>query len=141
LAHLRPVPTGTFSASAQQNKLQFERISNTSTLDGVLAEAKGKGQTVMLDFYADWCVSCKEYESFTFSHPDVQKRLEKVRLVQADVTANREEDKALLKRFNLFGPPGVVIFSANKEVSQPYKVVGYQAPTEFLASLNSAAVP
>ena len=91
----------------------------------------------MLDFYADWCVACKEYETFTFSNPEVKSRLGKVRLLQADVTANSAEDKALLKRFSLFGPPGIVFFDGASAAKVTHKVVGYQAPADFLASLCS----
>ena len=66
----------------------------------------------MLDFYADWCVSCKEMERFTFSDPEVQAQLDGMLLLQADVTANNDDDKALLKRFSLFGPPGIIFFDA-----------------------------
>jgi thiol:disulfide interchange protein DsbD len=91
----------------------------------------------MLDFYADWCVACKEFDTFTFSQPSVRQRLQGVRLLQADVTANSEADKALLKRFGLFGPPGIVFFDgASSRVT--HKVVGYQSAADFVASINQA---
>jgi thioredoxin:protein disulfide reductase len=91
----------------------------------------------MLDFYADWCVSCKEMERFTFSDPRVHDRLRDVLLLKADVTANNADDKALLARFKLFGPPGIVFFDRNgTEIS--YRVVGYEPADKFLASLNKA---
>lgn len=95
----------------------------------------------MLDFYADWCAACKELESFTFTNPEVQKRLDTARLLQTDVTANNAEDEALLKRFSLFGPPGIVFFDGASAARVTHKVIGYQAPPEFLASLNAAAIP
>jgi thiol:disulfide interchange protein DsbD len=94
----------------------------------------------MLDFYADWCVTCKEMERFTFSDPRVQARLAGVLLLQADVTANTDEDKALLKRFRLFGPPGTVFFDrSGREVSR-IRVIGYQPPATFIKSLEAAGL-
>jgi len=91
----------------------------------------------MLDFYADWCVSCKEMEHLTFSDPKVQARLHKMVLLQVDVTANTDADKALLKRFNLFGPPGL-IFWDDTGAQSDYKVIGFEKADKFLASLDSA---
>jgi len=91
----------------------------------------------MLDFYADWCVSCKEMESFTFNDARVQARLRDVVLLKADVTANTEADKALLKRFNLFGPPGLIFWNSAGAQSD-YKVIGFEKPDKFLASIDSA---
>ena len=91
----------------------------------------------MLDFYADWCVSCKEMERFTFTDPKVQARLKDVLLLQVDVTANNDADKALLKRFGLFGPPGMIFFDKNG-VEQKYRVIGYEKTDKFLQSINSA---
>ena len=85
-------------------------------------------------------MACKEFESDTFVNPEVQKCLAGARLLQADVTANTAEDKALLKRFKLFGPPGIVFFDGAAAARVSYKVIGYQAPAEFLASLNNAAI-
>ena len=120
--------------------LKFEKVTSVQALDSALAQAQQKGETVMLDFYADWCVACKEYETFTFTNPEVKSRLGKVKLLQADVTANSAEDKALLKRFNLFGPPGIVFFDGASAAKVTHKVIGYQAPADFLASLSSASV-
>jgi thiol:disulfide interchange protein DsbD len=92
---------------------------------------------VMLDFYADWCVSCKEMERFTFNDPKVQARLKDVVLLQADVTAISDNDKALLKRFNLFGPPGIIFWNTAGEES-PYKVIGYEVAEKFLTSITAA---
>jgi len=91
----------------------------------------------IIDFYADWCVSCKEMENFTFTDANVQARLKDVLLLQADVTANSADDKALLARFKLFGPPGIVFFDkSGNEIA--YRVVGYEPAEKFLASLNKA---
>ncbi|MBK7655106.1 MAG: thioredoxin fold domain-containing protein [Betaproteobacteria bacterium] len=92
----------------------------------------------MLDFYADWCVACKEFESFTFSDTQVKTRLNPVRLLQADVTANNADDKALLKQFGLFGPPGIVFFDGSASAKITHKVIGYQNANEFLVSLDKA---
>jgi thiol:disulfide interchange protein DsbD len=90
----------------------------------------------MLDFYADWCVSCKEMERFTFSDPAVQARLSQLALLQADVTANRPEDKALLQRFRLFGPPGIVFFDRTGREIEGLRVIGYQPSDKFLKTLE-----
>ncbi|MEK6663112.1 MAG: protein-disulfide reductase DsbD [Pseudomonadota bacterium] len=136
LAGIRLSTTGSGSAIAApiEHGLKFERVKTVEELDARIQAAKGK--QVMLDFYADWCVSCKEMERFTFNDPKVQARLKDVLLLQADVTANSDADKALLKRFKLFGPPGIIFF--NKEgIEQPTRVIGYQAPEKFLQSLDS----
>jgi thiol:disulfide interchange protein DsbD len=91
----------------------------------------------MLDFYADWCVSCKEMEKFTFSDPKVRDRLKDVLLLQTDVTNNSDEDKAVLKRFGLFGPPGIIFWTTQGRQSS-YKVVGYEEADKFLGSINQA---
>ncbi len=121
--------------------LHISRVASNAALDAALTAAHQQGQPVMLDFYADWCVACKEFDSITFRDPVVQKRLAGVRVLQVDVTANTAEDKALLKRFSLFGPPGMVFFGAAEAGRISHKVIGYQAPDEFLASLDRAAIP
>ena len=118
--------------------LQFERVKSVAELDAAIAKSAGK--PVMLDFYADWCVSCKEMENITFADPRVQTALQGVVLLQADVTANSADDKALLKRFGLFGPPGILFFDRNGKEST-FKVIGYQAPEAFLDSLKKAITP
>ncbi len=90
----------------------------------------------MLDFYADWCVSCIEMEKLTFTNPEVKTKLDQMLLLQADVTANNDDDKALLKRFGLFGPPGILFFDANGGEIKDVRVIGYQAPSQFLLSLD-----
>ena len=122
-------------AVAAAHNLPFERVKSVAELDARIAAAKGK--QVMLDFYADWCVSCKEMDRFTFSDPRVQARLKDVLLLQADVTANNEADKALLKRFRLFGPPGIIFFDANG-VEQKFRVIGYEKADKFLQSIDGA---
>ncbi|BEV06792.1 protein-disulfide reductase DsbD [Methylophilus sp. DW102] len=125
---------GVMSASATDvQALPFKRVQSVQALENALAAAQGK--PVMLDFYADWCVSCKEYEQFVFSQPEVRAALKDVVLLQADVTENRAEDAALLKRFELFGPPGIVFFDAQGRPLQPV-IKGYQDATQFLDRLR-----
>ncbi|PRF96300.1 thiol:disulfide interchange protein [Burkholderia ambifaria] len=131
----RTVASGDASAAAQQGPA-FASVRSSGELDTLL---KTSGRPVMLDFYADWCVSCKEMEHLTFTDSRVQARLAQLHLVRADVTANNPDDQALLKRFNLFGPPGIIFFDRNgNEIG---RVVGYQAADTFLRSLDRAAVP
>ncbi len=134
----RTATAGTLGTAAGANEahgLKFERVKSVAELDAKIAASKGR--EVMLDFYADWCVSCKEMERFTFADPKVQARLKDVVLLQADVTANNADDKALLKRFNLFGPPGIIFWDASGKQSG-YKVIGYEPPEKFLKSLKAA---
>ena len=136
LAHLRGA-SGAVNAEAGAHGLKFQRVANAQALDAAIAEANKNGKIAMLDFYADWCVACKEFETFTFSHADVQKRLNNVVLLQSDVTANTAADKELMKRFNLFGPPGIIFFEGGKVV---HKVVGYEKAEDFLVSLSKAGI-
>jgi thioredoxin:protein disulfide reductase len=130
---LRPL-TGLFAQSPEA-PLEFESVKTLADLD---ARLKTADKAVMLDFYADWCVSCKEMERFTFSDPQVRARLAGMTLLRADVTANNAEDKALLKRYRLFGPPGIVFFDAGGREVQGLRVIGYQPPERFLQSLALA---
>lgn len=129
-------PLAPFARAEAHEETAFRRIRSLAELDAILAGAPGK--TVMLDFYADWCVSCKEMERFTFSDPRVQARFERMLLLQADVTANNAHDQALLKRFGLFGPPGIVFFGAGGGELAGTRVIGYQDADAFLASLRKA---
>jgi len=116
----------------------FARVQSIAELEQKL---QSPGRPVMLDFYADWCVSCKEMESFTFSEARVKPRLERMLLLQADVTANTAEHKALLKRFHLFGPPGIIFFDAQGRELEGLRVIGYQNAGRFLKTLDLADVP
>jgi len=122
-------------------RLTFERVTSPAELDARLREASVKGQPAMLDFYADWCVSCKEMEKFTFSDAQVRAKLAGVRLLQADVTANSDDDKALLQRFGLFGPPGIIFFGGDGKERHDVRVVGYQPANDFLNTLGQALRP
>ena len=127
-------PLAHLSGTPQHHGLVFTRIKTVDQLDAALAANAGK--TVMLDFYADWCVSCKEMEKFTFVDPKVQARLANTALLQVDVTANDAADKAMLKRFGLFGPPGIILFDAQGKEIADSRVIGYQNAEKFSASLE-----
>jgi thiol:disulfide interchange protein DsbD len=119
--------------AAETRKLPFEPVRSVAELEARVAAA---GRPVMLDFYADWCVSCKEMEKFTFADPAVQEKLAGFTLLKADVTANSVDDKALLARFQLFGPPGIIFFAADGRQIDGVRVVGFQDATTFLRSLQ-----
>lgn len=125
-------PLAHLTGGAHQG-LVFKRIKTVQDLDRELLNAGGK--TVMLDFYADWCVSCKEMEKLTFVDPAVQAKLANTILLQVDVTANDKEDKAMLKRFKLFGPPGIILFGPDGQEIPDSRVIGYQDAKKFLNSL------
>jgi thiol:disulfide interchange protein DsbD len=113
----------------------FQKIASVAELDAIL---KSSPQPVMLDFYADWCVSCKELERFTFADPQVAAAMDKFTLLKADVTANSEADKALLKRFGLFGPPGILFFDKQGQEISALRVVGFVPADKFLPTLERA---
>ena len=123
-------------ARSENAQHQFRRVKTMAELESALVSARGK--TVMLDFYADWCVSCKEMEKFTFADARVAKQLDQMVLLQVDVSANNSDDKALLKRFNLYGPPGIIFFGTNGQELSGANVVGYQNADKFLRSLSFA---
>lgn len=114
----------------------FQRVGSVAELDAAVAAAQGK--TVMLDFYADWCVSCKEMERYTFTDPAVQSRLAGMIKLQADVTAGSADHQALLKRFRLFGPPGIVFFDPVGREIQGLRVIGFQSADKFSTVLDQA---
>jgi thiol:disulfide interchange protein DsbD len=115
----------------------FGSVRSVADLDAALRSA---GRPVMLDFYADWCVSCKEMERFTFTDPAVQAKLSNALLLKADVTKNNDDDRALLKRFSLFGPPGTIFFGADGREMQGTRVIGFQKADEFLVTLQRAGL-
>ena len=115
--------------------LKFERINSVEELNEKL---RAPGKPVMLDFYADWCVSCKEMEAFTFTDAKVKEKLGDMLLLQVDVTANTEQHKELLKRFSLFGPPGIIFFDTRGAEIRGLRVIGYQKADRFLVVLERA---
>ena len=124
-------------AEASPGMPSFQRVKSVDELDAALRTA---GRPVMLDFYADWCVSCKEMERFTFTDPAVQKKLAGALLLKADVTANNADDRALLKRFSLFGPPGTIFFDAAGKEIRPARVIGYENSRSFVETLGKAGL-
>jgi thioredoxin:protein disulfide reductase len=135
---LRPLASLGDKAQPPAQALPWTRVASIGDLD---ARLKTPGKLVMLDFYADWCVSCKEMEAFTFSDPRVRAELDRMLLLQVDVTANNENDKALLKRFSLFGPPGIIFFDAEGREIKGLRVIGYQSAERFLKTLSLAKAP
>lgn len=119
----------------QVGDLFFVVIHSQAELDAQLSQAKRDQKLVLLDFYADWCISCKEMEINTFANPAVAKELKQFVLLQADVTANSPDNQALLKRFGLFGPPGILFFNLNSEEQKDQRVIGYMPPQRFLDRL------
>jgi thiol:disulfide interchange protein DsbD len=113
--------------------LKFKSIKTLEELENIVANAK---QPIMIDFYAKWCISCKELEHTTFANKEVQNKLKNFILLQVDTTNNTNEDKKLLKRFNLFGPPAIIFFNNKKELKN-IEVIGYKNSKEFLQILNS----
>jgi thiol:disulfide interchange protein DsbD len=122
----------------QVGDLSFAVIHSLAELDVQLSKAKQEQKLVMLDFYADWCISCKEMELNTFANPEVSKELKQLVLLQADVTANSPENQALLKRFGLFGPPGILFFNLASQEQAEQRVIGYMPPQRFIERLKKA---
>lgn len=138
LKPLDGINLGGQAAVKEEHGLEFQRIKTVGDLDQALAEASSNGKTAMLDFYADWCVSCIEMEKYTFTDATVQEALSNTVLLQADVTANDEKDQALLKRFGVFGPPTIIFFDENGLQQSGYEVVGYMKAKEFATHVHLA---
>ncbi len=134
---LHPLATAT-AASAE---LPFAPVASVAELDRAVVAAAAAGRPVMLDFYADWCVSCKEMERDTFSDPQVRAAMAHMTLLRADVTANDENDRALLKRFGIFGPPTIAFYGADGQERGNYRVVGYMKAAAFAQVLARVATP
>lgn len=135
LQPLKVFQGGTGSGMMQtQAKLNFEKIDSLAELQARV----GQGQPVMLDFYADWCVSCIEMERFTFSDPGVQAALAGVTLLKADVTANNDQHKALMKELGIVGPPAILFFNAQGQEQRGQRVVGFKKADEFKAIIEQA---
>ncbi len=123
--------------SATTSQLEATKFKRVKTIEDVeLAIRAANGRVVMLDFYADWCVSCLEMEKLTFSDKQVRKELDQMLLIQADVTANDADDKALLKKYGLFGPPGILFFNASGEEMRNQRIIGFQSAQKFLENIK-----
>ena len=133
LGHLAAGGAAATPGAASAGEAHFKRVRTIAELDAALAQSR---QPVMLDFYADWCVSCREMERFTFTDPGVAQRMGQMLLLQADVTANNADDRALLKRFRLFGPPGIMFFEPGGKELPDARVVGFQDAKRFTESLD-----
>jgi thiol:disulfide interchange protein DsbD len=119
--------------------LSFVVIHSPAELDAQLNRAKKEQKLVLLDFYADWCISCKEMEVNTFANSEVSKELKQFILLQADVTKNSADNQALLKHFGLYGPPGILFFNLNSEEQKDQRVIGYMPPQRFIERLKKAS--
>ena len=140
---LQPLASVSFGGAgdatvASHDELPFQRIKTVTDLDREIAAASQQGKSVMLDFYADWCVSCKEMEAWTFTDAGVQAALSNTVWLQADVTANDAEDKALLDRFGVFGPPTIIFFGTDGQQRHGYEVVGYMKAEPFADHVQQA---
>lgn len=133
LSHL--VGSGGGQANVQQ-QASFKQVNNLAELDAALAAATAEKKAVMLDFYADWCVSCKEMEQFTFTDSRVAAQMQQMQLVQIDLTANTDEHKALLKRFGLIGPPAILFFNAQGDEQRAQRVIGFMKADAFNEQLT-----
>lgn len=116
--------------------LPFEPVASLVELESRLRQAGAEHRVVMLDFYADWCISCKEMEAYTFTDPKVKSAMAGMLLLRADVTRNSDEDKALLARFNLIGPPAILFFGEGGHEKSSLRVIGYQDSETFIKSLQ-----
>ncbi len=124
---------GAFQAS---DELHFEMVDSIAELDSAIAAASAAGKPVMFDFYADWCVSCKEMEAFTFTDPEVQEALSNFVVLQVDVTDNTKDHQALIKRYGLFGPPAILFFNKNGEEQRGNRVVGFMKAEPFATNVR-----
>ena len=130
---------GLARSEKQLGDLKFKVIGTIEALQPFFEEAKRTGKPLLLDFYADWCISCKEMEIKTFANSAVAKKMQEYILVQADVTSNTAAHQALLKRYGLFGPPGILLFNPAGEEQANQRVVGFMPPDRFLLRLNASA--
>jgi thiol:disulfide interchange protein DsbD len=133
---LQPLSHLASARSSSVESLPFKTVRSVAELDAAIAAA---GKPVMLDFYADWCVSCKEMERFTFNDAEVQRLLAGFVLLKADVTQNTADERELLRRFRLFGPPGTIFFDAQGREITALRVIGFQSADRFTQTLRGAA--
>jgi thiol:disulfide interchange protein DsbD len=138
LQPLDRLSAGGGGAGTQEHAIAFQRIKTVADLESAVAAAKAAGRPVMLDFYADWCVSCKEMEKYTFPDPGVQSALANAVLLQADVTANDEDDKALMTRFEIYGPPTIAFYGADGVERKDFRLVGFVPAERFRDHVQAA---
>ena len=131
---LAPLP----ALGARAHALPFRTIKTVADLDREVAEAQAHRRSVLVDFSADWCTSCKEMERYTFTDPAVQAALRDTSLLRADVTRNDADDQALLKRFGIFGPPTIAFYGADGRERSGYRVVGYMKADAFAPRTRAA---
>ena len=124
------------NAQAAEQGIVFEKVASISSLEARIQQASANHQPVMLDFYADWCISCKEMEAYTLTDPKVKQALTGFVLLRADVTKDSDDDKALLAKFNLIGPPAMLFFCADNQESAAHRVIGYQDAETFIKTLQ-----
>lgn len=132
---LNPLEKFTSSKMTQvsDEKLIFKKIKNIQELELAI---KNSNKPVMLDFWASWCVSCKELEEITFQDEQVINKLQEFTLLKADVTENNDEDKALQKKFGVVGPPALIFWDKDKNEIQASRIIGYKNPKDFLEIVN-----
>jgi thiol:disulfide interchange protein DsbD len=121
--------------------LTFKPVKGLKELKRELAAARTQNKPVLLDFYADWCISCKEMEHLTFADAKVQQQLTHFILLQADVTPNDEKDQALYKQFGIHGPPAVLFFDSKGQEKRAYRVVGFMPAEPFNQHLKQVLQP
>jgi thiol:disulfide interchange protein DsbD len=131
---LSPIPAW----AGTEQPLPFSPVRTVADLDHQVAQASREGRPVMIDFYADWCTSCKEMEATTFLDPTVRQTLTGTVLLRADVTANDADDRALLQRFGIYGPPTIAFYGRDGRERSRYRVVGYMKGAEFAAAARAA---
>lgn len=136
LQQLAARPGAATAVAVSDAKSRWVKVASVAELDAAIAA--NRGRVAMLDFYADWCVSCIEMERFTFHEQRVAQRLGRMLLIQADVTKNTPADKELLKRFRLFGPPGIIFFDPQGREVEGGRVIGFQNADAFLATIERA---
>ena len=138
LTPLSPLTSAAGGGAAAANAPTWAAVESSEQLQQALAAAAGEGRPALLEFYADWCVSCKEMERFTFSDPQVQERLRQFALLRADVTNNLPPARALMRQYNVFGPPAILFFFADGRLNPSVRVIGYQNAEKFLQTLAAA---
>jgi len=134
---LAPIP----QLADKQTHLDFKRFKTVADLEREVAAASAAGKAVMVDFYADWCISCLEMEHKSFTDPEVQAALKNVVLLQADVTKNDDEDKALYVHFGIVGPPTIAFYGPDGQERRNFRVVGFMKAAEFAAVVRQAVAP